>query len=176
MLLGLDISTTCTGYTVLNDEGELVDIGHIDMSKLDRDVWIKAEVAKKHLVAICQKYKPTHIFIEDVIAKVSSGKSNIHTIALLIRFNILCSYFVMETSGVMPQYITASHARKLCGLKIQRGIKEKAKEQVFEQLRDSGPFKGKEWPLKRTGRVQDPYYDEVDSYVVARAGYYYLEP
>ena len=33
MILGLDISTSITGYTLLNEDGELLECGHIDLRK-----------------------------------------------------------------------------------------------------------------------------------------------
>lgn len=170
-ILGLDVSTSIIGYTLLDNKGDLISIGHIDMTKLDRNVWTKAFFARSQLTELCNVYQPTHVFIEDPVSKFTKGKSSSHTIILLIRFNTLCSYFAMEASGVKePQYITAGHARKLCDVKITKGG-PKAKEQVFEHFRNSGPFKGYEWPLKRTGRVKDHCYDEVDSYVIAKAGF-----
>lgn len=172
MIGGFDISTSIIGYTFLDEGGAIVDIGHIDMSRIERNVWKKAEYAKEHLIELCSKHRPKHVFVEDPVSRFSEGKSSSHTIALLIRFNTLCSYFLAQTCGIeSPVYLTASHARKLCGIKIQRGTKEKAKEQVFRFISKTDPFKDREWPLKRTGLLKDSCYDEVDSYVIARAGF-----
>ena len=32
-ILGLDISTSCTGWCLLSDSGEIVDIGYIELSR-----------------------------------------------------------------------------------------------------------------------------------------------
>jgi len=33
MILGLDISTSITGYTILDDNGDIFESGHIDLRK-----------------------------------------------------------------------------------------------------------------------------------------------
>lgn len=185
-ILGLDISTAIIGWTILKD-GELVDIGHIDLRKLPRNIWVKAKYAKTELEAMCLGRDIDHLVIEDPVAKFTKGKSSAHTIMLLASFNALCSWFMIEGTGITPTYIAANHARTVLGLDIKKNNKKLRKQgivypdsklQTFELLRNVGPFEGKVWPVKprsKVGNLQDYCYDEMDSYVVARAGYLELK-
>ena len=63
MLLSLDISTSCTGYCVF-DENELKDIGYISLKK-QKGLYAKAEHVKKVLKEIRSKFKITDIAVEE---------------------------------------------------------------------------------------------------------------
>ena len=67
-----------------------------------------------------------------------------------------------------PQYINASTARKMCGIKVKRG--EKSKEVVLEFLRKNEKKFKAEYTKK--GNPVKGVYDKADSLVIAKAGYY----
>lgn len=174
MILGLDISTSVIGYTVLDDKGKLHKIGHIDLTKpKDMSMWQKIDVATRELQNLCKHHRCKHVFIEEVKKNFQAGSSSATVIVKMARFNGICSFWVRRMLDVDPIYIVESHARKVCGLKMQS--KKKAgkshKEQAFDLMSQREPFVGKEWEKKRTGRIKDYHYDEMDSYIVARAGF-----
>ena len=70
-----------------------------------------------------------------------------------------------------PQYISATSARKLCGIKVQKTavVGKNAKQQTFEWAM-AGPLKDIKWPLKRNGEPKDCARDSTDAYVVAVGG------
>lgn len=184
MILGLDISTSVTGFTVLDLDGNLVELGHFELSKIKGTMWDKVDVMKVKLHNLCKKYTFTNIFIEEPLSKFSRGKSSSATISLLMRFNGILSYIIHENIGIELVYYGPTPARKICGLKMlsktackkQKIDWKPQKEQAFDQMNARPPFNGTyEWPLKRTGRLKDYCYDEMDSYVIARAGFIELK-
>jgi hypothetical protein len=176
VILGLDISTKCIGYAVLDDEngsvldknGSVIGIGHIWLDNLPRDMWTKFAEAKEKLIDICKKHDIKHLFVEEPAIRFSSEQSSAHTITLLVGFNTLCSYVTMEETKVRPVYLNPTHARKVCGIKAKG---KKRKEQTFEQVTKREPFCNWKWNLKRTGRVKDYHLDEIDAYVIAYCGF-----
>ena len=54
-VLGLDISTSCTGWCVLSSAGEIQDIGYIDLSK-DKGLFRKGCHVEKEIDRIFEKY------------------------------------------------------------------------------------------------------------------------
>jgi len=184
MICGLDISTSITGYTILDMDGNLVEIGHFELYKIKGTIWDKVDNMKKNIIDLGKRYKLTHIFIEEPLSKFSRGKSSSSTISLLMRFNGILSYIIHDYLAIDPVYYSPSQARKLCGLKMMsKTACKKAKipwkpqkQQAFDQMNKRPPFNGTyNWPLKRTGKLKDYCYDQMDSFVIARAGFIELK-
>ena len=166
MILGLDISTSITGYTILNPEGEIVKIGHWDLRNKNHfpNLFSKAKFIKNSLSDL--DYKINHVFIEPALNMFMMGRSSAHTISTLIKFNGIISWMCYEQFGIEPEFIPAISARKKCGISIKRGTK--AKEQVMAFLLDNEPNFHVE--LTKNGNPKPYCYDEADSLIIARAG------
>lgn len=179
MILGLDISTSITGYTILDLNGNLVELGHIELKKIKDGIWAKVDAMKDSIIELNEKFDITHVFIEEPLSKFSRGKSSSATISLLMRFNGIISYLIHQEMGLDPGYYPPSRARKICELKmLSKTASKKAgilwkpqKEQAFDQMCARKPFINYEWEKKRTGRLKDYCYDQMDSYVIAHAGF-----
>lgn len=66
--IGLDISTSCIGITIMDLNGKLIDIDHIKIPKTskkngDMNIFRKADYAEK-LLQVYQNYNIKHIFVE----------------------------------------------------------------------------------------------------------------
>lgn len=166
MLLGLDISTSITGYTLL-DEDEVILNGAWDTRKF-KDFFDKARFVQEGLDEIFKKYgsEIESVYIEQSLQSFRSGFSSAKTISTLARFNGIVSWLVFDQLQIKPKYIAATSARKLCGIKIPRG--EKAKPVVLKFLLDSEPQFTIEYT--RHGNPKPESYDRADSLVVAKAG------
>jgi len=166
LILGLDISTSITGYTILNLKGEIVEIGHWDLRNkiYFSDLFSKAKFIKNKLSEI--DYPIDHVFIEPALNMFMMGRSSSHTISTLIKFNGIISWMCYEEFGIKPEFIPAISARKKCGISIKRG--QKAKEQVMAFLLDNEPNFRVE--LTKNGNPKPHCYDEADSLIIARAG------
>ena len=96
--------------------------------------------------------------------------------ASLQRFNGIISWICYDIFGMdlftgAPNYITASQARKACGIKVKRG--EKAKKVVMKWLLDNEDGFSVEYTKK--GNPKPKYYDIADTIVIAKAGHYLSE-
>ena len=177
MILGLDISTSSTGWCVLTTEGKLVDIGYIPLNKLDC-LFSKADVISKFVSEINLFQDITHIFIEENLQAFRPGLSSAKTLITLARFNGIVSYVCKKEFDLLPVYLNVNSARKSLEIKIVRGKKaeKSTKEQVLDWV--DGELENYQWPNKtlksgpRKGIVvlESGCYDMADSYVIARAG------
>ena len=179
MILGLDISTSCTGWSVLSSVGTLVDIGYIGLAK-DETLYQKAETVRKELSILAKKYKISRIYIEQNLQAFRSGFSSAKTIDKLARFNGIISYISHNTFGVDPKFLNVNKARRSLGIKIIRKKDggQPTKEQVLKWVRQDVSGESFEWPKKvlksgpRKGVeiLMVECYDMADAYVIAKAG------
>jgi Holliday junction resolvasome RuvABC endonuclease subunit len=136
MILGLDISTSITGYTVLDSNGNLVEYGSIDTRK-HKNFFTKAGVVEQKLIALRQSYAVQAIYIEQSLQSFRSGFSSAQTLSTLSRFNGVISWICFTLFNLEPEYIAAVSARRICGIKVPRGTK--AKPVVLQFVLDNEP-------------------------------------
>ena len=166
MILGLDISTTITAFTILDKEGKIVYCEAIRLEKL-KDIFVKAANIKKHVEWINSHHNIKAIYIEEPLMSFSTGMSSAKTISTLMRFNGIVSWICCDVIGIDPQFVSAATARKMYGIKLEKG--RKAKEVVFEQVLDREP----DFKVEYTAH-QNPVpgsMDRSDSFIIAKAGY-----
>ena len=94
-ILGLDISTSCTGWSIINPQGIIVDIGYIDLSK-EKSIFKKAKKVKDELFNIFETNKIEAVFIEENLQSFRSGFSSAATISTLAKFNGIVSFICFE--------------------------------------------------------------------------------
>ena len=166
MILGLDISTSITGYTLI-DEDEIILNGAWDTRKY-KDFFEKVVHVKAGLVKIREEYgkRITAVYIEQSLQTFRSGFSSAKTLSTLARFNGIVSWLVFDQYKIKPEYVAATSARKLCGIKVSRG--QKAKAVVLDYLLKNEPSFTVEYT--RHGNPKPDSYDRADSIVIARAG------
>jgi Holliday junction resolvasome RuvABC endonuclease subunit len=161
MILGLDISTSITGYTVLDSNGNLVEYGSIDTRK-HKNFFTKAGVVEQKLIALRQSYAVQAIYIEQSLQSFRSGFSSAQTLSTLSRFNGVISWICFTLFNLEPEYIAAVSARRICGIKVPRGTK--AKPVVLQFVLDNEPQFVVEYPRPDS-------YDKADSWVIAKSGF-----
>jgi hypothetical protein len=165
--LGLDISTSITGATVLQD-GKIIESLYWDTRNKNKfpSIYQKAGLIKKNLLTLKKKYDITDIFIEQSLHSFRSGFSSAQTLSTLSRFNGVVSWFCYEIFDMQPQMIAATSARKQAGLAIKRG--ENAKEKVLQFVLDNYPQI--EILYTKHGNPKPGMYDLCDSIIIALAG------
>jgi len=167
MFLGFDISTSIIGVSCISKHGEIIFCEHCDLRK-NKGLFEKIETLREFLADVrFLQVAAQEIWIEEPFVFFNSGGSSGKTMALLQRFNGMASLAIRDVFHMDPQYIGASQARKLNGIKIPRGTK--AKEEVLKFLLDIAP----EFKVEYTkhGNPKPGYYDRADSVIIARAGY-----
>jgi len=180
-ILGLDVSTACTGWSVFNDKHEFVDMGAIELSKI-KGFYRKADTVRQKIDELSKQYKFNRVYIEENLQSFRRGFSSAQTLSTLARFNGVVSLISYETFGVEPVHINVNAARKGLGIKLVRKSKGGAptKQQIFEWVDKDLTTLGitYPWPIKilksgpRKGfELLDPCaYDMADAYVITKSG------
>ena len=179
MVLGVDISTSITGFAVVTDE-QIVYYDSIDLRKY-KDMFDKTVAIKERLLDLFEMYQCNnddsmrlgnsaypieHIYIEQSLHMFMGGKSSAKTLSTLTRFNGIVSWLVYELFEVKPKFIGASTARKHAGIKVPRG--QKAKQVVLEHLLETEPAFKIEYT--KFGNPKPESYDRADAIIIAKAG------
>jgi len=165
--LGLDISTSITGATVM-EEGKIIEtfIWDTRNKRKFETFYQKAKFIKENILTIKHKYDINNIYIEQSLHSFRSGFSSAQTLSTLSRFNGVVSWLCFEIFDIKPQMIAATSARKQAGVGIKRG--ENAKEKVLQFVLDN--FPQIEIQYTKHGNPKPGMYDLCDSIVIALAG------
>ena len=164
MILGLDVSTSITGATILDKDGKVVYNDAWDLRKY-KNFFQKADYVESQIKNIKQKIDK--VFIEQSLQSFRSGFSSAKTLSTLSKFNGVVSWMVYRILQTEPEYIAATSARKKVGIKVPRGAK--AKECVIRHVIDNVP--DVTITYTKFGNVKPECYDKADSWVIAMAGH-----
>ena len=169
MILGLDISTSITGVTVLDNDGKVVfnEAWDFRNKKYFPTLFEKGFEIKELLYQLKKDYDITSVYIEQSLQSFRSGFSSAKTLSTLSRFNGIVSWLCYEAYELKPEYIAATTARKKCGIKIPKGVK--AKQVVIKYVVDNVPDVLIEYT--KHGNPKPQCFDMADSWVIARAGW-----
>ena len=166
-ILGLDISTSITGATVIQN-GKVLKTVFWDTRNKKRfpTIYHKARHVKGQLEDLESKYKVSDIYIEQSLHSFRSGFSSAQTLSTLSRFNGIISWICWELFKKQPEMIAATSARKQAGVTIKRG--DNAKEKVLQFIIDKYP--DIEIQYTKHGNPKPGTLDMCDSIVIALAG------
>jgi len=178
VVLGVDISTSITGFAIVADN-VLVWYDSIDLRK-HKGFFAKTIAIKEKLMDIFEMYQLNndnrlignaefpieHIYIEQSLHMFMGGKSSAKTLSTLTRFNGVVAWLLFELFEIEPEFIGASSARKQVGIKVPRG--EKAKQVVMKYLLDNEPTFKIQYTHK--GNPKPESFDRADAIIIARAG------
>jgi hypothetical protein len=178
MILGIDISTSITGFAIVGD-GLLLHHSACDLRK-HKGQFMKAEAVKEYLEDLFEnyqcdnesfigasKYPIEQIYIEQPLYMFMKGRSSAKTLSTLMTFNGIVSWLIYELFEIEPEYVSATSARKKAGIRVPRG--EKAKEVVLKHLLEYESAFQIEYT--KHGNPTAGSYDRADAVVVAKAGY-----
>ena len=164
MILGLDVSTSITGATLLSDDGKVIYNEAWDTRKY-KNFFEKARFVEEQLKQLPSGIKK--VYIEQSLQSFRSGFSSAKTLSTLARFNGVVSWLVYRILRVEPEYIAATSARKACGITVTRG--QKGKQVAMQYVVDNVP--DVTITYTKHGNPKPHCFDMVDSWVVARAGW-----
>ena len=169
MILGLDISTSITGATILDKNGKVKLNTSFDLRNKRYFPTLFSKV--KHMSGVLDEMYLRnyfeHIYIEESLQAFRPGFSSAQTLMTLAKFNGILSWLCYNQFNIMPEYLSAASARKLYGIKVPRG--SKAKQVVLENVLDREDDFVIEYT--KNGNPKPDTFDRADSLVVARAGY-----
>jgi Holliday junction resolvasome RuvABC endonuclease subunit len=150
-MLGLDISSSCTGYCIVEDGYLLIDtIGTIKPNAKDC-MGKKLVFFEKEIKKLLKKYKPNHVIIEDIFKGPNAKTFKVLSMCRGVIFKVIFEKLNQEPVSVMP-----TEARKIVGV---NGI---TKEDGFEFVINKYKFKNYKFLT---------HNDITDSIILALAGY-----
>ena len=169
MIWGLDISTSITGATVIDNNGKVVfnEAWDLRNKKYFPTLFHKGREIKELLKQVDDEFDISSVFIEQSLQSFRSGFSSAKTLSTLSRFNGIVSWLCYELFELQPEYVAATSARKKCGIKIPKGAK--AKQIVIQYVLDNVPSVLIEYT--KHGNPKPHCFDKADSWVIAEAGY-----
>ena len=166
IILGLDVSTKCTGVCVFEDDGsengKILELTHITpkaSSKLPviEQLFIKDNVFKDKFLGMWRnlqdKVKIDRVIIEEPLIR----SNNALTVATLLRFNGMVSKSVYDELGIIPEYISSYNARLFAFPELV-SVRKYAKDghiyhikKIFDSLRESQVvlFGGMPWDIDK---------------------------
>ena len=167
MILGLDISTSITGATVIHS-GKILETKFWDTRNKRHfpTIYHKAQFIKNKIEEIKDKYEITHVYVEQSLHSFRSGFSSAQTLSTLSRFNGIISWVCWDMLKIEPTMIASTSARKRAGVSIKRG--DNAKEKVLQFVLDNYPQITIEYT--KHGNPKPGTLDMCDSIVIALAG------
>ena len=171
MIVGLDLSTTCVGVSLLNDDGTFHSIHYIELKKVP-SFYQKVDAVLEFLVHNLQLPTDVKFYIEAPLLHFQASKSMASTLALLQKFNACVCYGIYRNFGAEPTLVSVIAARKLIGLDLpkKRGKKE-TKPLILAYVRGMGVIPEVFWKFKKTGKPKDWCYDSADAFVVAYSSF-----
>lgn len=166
-ILGLDISTSITGATIIQN-GKIIESFFLDTRNKRKfpTLYEKASFLRESLDTLKNKYNITSIFIEQSLHSFRSGFSSAQTLSTLSRFNGIVSWLCYEIFSTQPEMIAATSARKKAGVGIKRG--DNAKEKVLQFVIDK--FPDIDIQYTKHGNPKPGTLDMCDSIIIAMAG------
>lgn len=185
LVLGLDISTSCTGVTLIEDAKDFNPDVHIIHQRAitfhkDATFWDKCDEIATQIECIRDEFGyVTRFGVEAPLKRFAEGGSSASTVSLLQRFNGIVSYITRNIYVVDPIYVDVKHARKVCGVRViprKKCGNLSAKEQTARWMLEHD-LRNKKYRLKRghedetvytIENIQATVFDIIDSYVVAR--------
>jgi len=175
MILGLDISTSTTGYCIFDENG-LLHIGYICLKK-HTGLFEKAAEIKRAMQNIKEKYDIKEIAVEENLQAFRPGLSSAGTLMKLAQFNGVVQWICYEVFGIPAISFNVNTARKTVGLKIRRKDPMTTKDQVLAWVQLQEPKYN--WPIREVTRGRNKgqvrflneCYDMADAYVIAKSCY-----
>ena len=166
MILGLDVSSSKIGYSIIDKNKKLVLCKFKKFKTKD-----SLEDRALQFLVILKEIKSAHkinkVVIEAPFMAFSGGKTTAMTMSKLQRFNGMISILCSLTFKMNPELVNASSARKKVGLTIKRG--SDTKKMIIEWVAN-------EYPndfiveLTRHGNPKPGTDDMADSVIVALSG------
>ena len=148
VILGLDISTTCIGVSVVIDDGvskpQIVKITHVSPKvpkkvKGVESLFLRKKIFEEEFIDTLAEYNITDVIIEEPL--VSSNNSL--TVATLLRFNGMISEVIYRKLGVVPHFISSYDSRmfsfpELCSIrKYNKKGEQYPLKHIKKDLKDS---------------------------------------
>ena len=167
-ILGLDISTSVVGYTIIDEDGNLHVLSYIKISN-EKDLFEKADVVKNELLNYTDLI--TDVAIEEPLVMYKDGFSRAQILSTLSTFNGMISILCKFIYNCTPIYYNVNNARKTA-FPLVKFPKGKNRKEIIQSA-VSNRYPDVDWPLmakgKNIGAFKKECFDMADSAVIALA-------
>lgn len=129
MVLALDLSTKCSGWSVFEDT-KLLASG--EAKAASNDVIARIKKITSQIMEIIQQYPNIEtVILEEVRPEDSSSGGNLHTqkVLMWLQASIIFALYE-ENKKIKIEYVYPSEWRKQCGIRTGRGIKRTSLKQA----------------------------------------------
>ena len=173
MLLSLDISTSCTGWCVFNEDN-FRSTGYINLSK-HKGLFEKAHRVKIALLDLLVEHDIKEVVVEENLQAFRPGLSSAKTLMTLAQFNGVVRWICYSDLKVPVSKMNVNTARKNVGLKIDRKSTLTTKEQVLKWVSIDEPsidFPTREITRGKNAGTIRPIaecFDMADAYVIGKS-------
>lgn len=120
IILGLDLSSKSSGYSVLED-GKLIDYGCI--TSASSNLFKRIDIMVSGVRAILYKHQIDHVYIEDVLPDDVKHNQTVYKALTYLQGYIL---HLLNDYSLPHTFFTASEWRARCGIHTGRGIKRES--------------------------------------------------
>lgn len=146
-LIGLDISTSCTGISIIDSKTEELIL--LDYIKIPADLSLfeKADFVIDEVAGCLTRNgigKPEKVFVEENAKMFAGGLSSADVLMTLAKFNALISYLCHKQLTPNVSSVNVTKARGAIGFKNTKADKRPVKDKVFEFVQTLHP----EFPWK----------------------------
>jgi len=178
VILGLDISTSCTGWCVFDNDGKFINMGAFKTSK-EKSFFAKCNAVRAGLHELIIKFPIEKVYVEENMQAFRPGFSSAKTLMTLAQFNGIIRWICHDEFRWPVDAINVNTARKVNGIKKKKGdnTKEVVHLWVQNDLCDNSceftwPYKVlKSGPNRGQTRLDTSSFDMADAYVIAKASF-----
>ena len=168
MTLGLDISTSCIGISIFDEDGKLMSLNYIKLKgdtlfeKVDEFI---VHMEENHY----DKFIIKNLAVEEPLKVFKGQFSNADTIQKLTAMNYMVTFWCYKNYNLLPTYWNVQTIRKIAFPDLLLPKKEtNKKHKVWEKVMEKEPQIN--WIYsKRTHKLATENYDMADAYACGLA-------
>lgn len=176
IVIGLDISTTCTGVCGINRAGEAIIFFPVEFEK-EQNLYDKTNYLIQKIKETTKDKRIISFEIEEPLKMFANGGSSADTLHTLQKFNGMCCYAIYNEFEIIPRLHNVNSLRARLGIKINKKDKTKSTKQKVREivlgLYPNLPIITKTITRGKNKGIVVPtksYEDCIDAFVVAKAG------
>lgn len=167
MIIGIDASTSCIGFCIMEDDGKLVNIDYVQFNK-KKSQYERLVLFGQIMRQQKEKYPGEY---RVCIEKALQRSNNQNVVNILQRWNGMVCVELYQTFAQEPVEVAQVGALKAVGIKVPKGVKGKErKKYILQCVQKCGTVSEDKWVLKKTGNPKDYSFDMADAYIIAAAG------
>jgi len=181
VFVSFDISTSCIGVSIFNENFELTSVKALKMTT-NKDCQDDPEITKgdgfKKFVEELKIYEIIDIFVEEPLVK----SNNVYTVNKLLKFNGICSYILRDVLGIIPKFMSVDEVRRIfCPEMTEYDAKKNKftlkfksrkvdpKTYIFEKVAKN--YENIAWLFNKNGKLKTENFDITDSIALAKSSF-----